>query len=52
MDFSKFSGPENMENHIFLVAVTIVEMFASHVPQHMQILSSGDGLEHHFQTVF
>ena len=51
-NFSKFSGPKNCEKSIFMAAVTIVELFASHVPQCMQIMSSGDGLEGHFQTVF
>ena len=32
--------------------MAIVELFASHVPRRMQILSSGDGLEGHFQSVF
>ena len=49
--FSKFSDPENLEKSILLAPVTIVELFASHVPRRMQILSSGDGLEDHFQTV-
>ena len=49
--FSKFSGPRNSEKSILLVPVAIVEMFASLVPRCMQILSSGDGLEGHFQAV-
>ena len=49
-NFSKFSGPKNYEKSIFLVPMTIVEMFASHVPRRMQILSSGDGLEGHFKN--
>ena len=36
---------------IFLAAMAIVELFASHVPRRMQILSSGDGLEGHFQAI-
>ena len=40
------------EKSIVLVPVTIVEMFASHVPRRMQILRSGDGLEGHFRTIF
>ena len=32
--------------------MTIVELFASHVPRRMQILGTGDGLEGHFQAVF
>ena len=51
-NFSKFSSPKNYEKSIFLVPVTIVELFASHVPRRLQILSSGDGLESHFQAVF
>ena len=51
-NFSKFSGPKNPEKILFWAPVTIVELFASHVPRRMQILSSGDGLEGHFQTVF
>ena len=50
--FSKFLGLKNYEKSIFLVPVAIVEMFASHVPRRMQILSIGDGLEGHFQSVF
>ena len=50
--FSRFSGPKNSEKSISVVPVAIVEMLASHVPRRMQILSIGDGLEGHFQTVF
>ena len=50
--FSIFSGPKNSEKSMFLVPVTIVEMFVSHVPRRMQILSSGDGVESHFRNVF
>ena len=49
---SKFSGSKNEGKSTFLAPVTIVELFASHVPRRMQILSSGDGLEGHFQSVF
>ena len=35
-----------------MAAVTIAELFASHVPRRMQIMSSGDNLEGHFQAVF
>ena len=35
-----------------MAAVTIAELFASHVPRRMQIMSSGDGLEGNFQSVF
>ena len=45
-------GPQKVLKIICLAAVAIVELFASHVPQRMQILSFGDGLEGHFQTVF
>ena len=51
-NFFKFSGPKNLEKSILLAPVAIVELFASHVPRRMQILSSGDGLEGHFQAVF
>ena len=50
--FSRFSGPKNPENCIFLAPVGIVEMFVSHVRRRIQLLSSGDGLEGQFQTVF
>ena len=35
-----------------MAPMAILELFASHVPRRMQILSSGDGLEGHFQIVF
>ena len=50
--FSRFSDPKNRQNRIFLAPVGIVEMFVSHVPRRIQLLSSGDGLEGQFQTVF
>ena len=37
---------------MFLTALTIVELFASHVPQRMQIMSAGDGWDGHFQAIF
>ena len=37
---------------MFLTALTIVELFASHVPQRMQIMSAGDGRDGHFQAIF
>ena len=46
--FSRFSGPKNAEERIFLAPMTIVEIFAKHVPRRMQLLSSGDGLEGRF----
>ena len=50
--FSRFPDPKNLENRIFLASVGIVEMFVSHVPRRIQLLSAGDGLEGQFQTVF
>ena len=50
--FYQFLVSKNYGKTIFLVPVAIVEMFTSHVPRRMQILSIGDGLEGHFQTVF
>ena len=51
-NFLDFSGQKNYEESIFLATVTIVESFASHVPRRMQIMSSADGLQGHFQPVF
>ena len=50
--FIKFLGLKNWLKMIFLAAMAIVELFASHVPRRMLILSAGDGLEGSFQTVF
>ena len=50
--FCRFSCPKSYEKFILLVTVAIVEMFASLVPRHMQIVSIGDGLEDHFQAFF
>ena len=51
-DFSKFLGANNNLKIISLDALTTLELFASLVPRRMQILSSGDGLEGHFQLIF
>ena len=37
---------------MFLAALTTLELFAILAPWRMQVLSSGDGLEGHFQAVF
>ena len=49
---SRTLAPKNSEKYIFLAPVTIVEMFASHVPRRIQILGTGGGLGGYYQNVF
>ena len=49
--FYFFRSKRSRKTYIF-DPVSIVAMLPSHVPSRMQILSTGDGLEGHFQTVF